>query len=293
MPLLVLSATRASADPACPARPAATAAAKKLAGQWWSKAVAHYDRGQNVEAIAAWQCAYKLAPHPLALYNIGRSAVLAGKVALAVKSYEEYLRLLPNASNKAEVEATLRGLRKRLPRRPPPDRRVVPPVRRVVPPVRRVVPPVRRVVPPARRAVPPVRQVTPPVRRRAVVIPDRPEDPKPAAKGRTLRIVGWSTLGLGVALAALAGGFGALTGDARGSVEYPIPGTYYSDVRGDEDRTRLFNALTWAMAGVSAAAVATGVALLVVGYRRDREKRVTVAPMVLRGGAAVTLGGTF
>ncbi len=277
LPLLCVGATPAGAAPVCPQRPAAAAAAKTLASKWWSKAVGHYDKGQNLEAIAAWQCAYKLAPHPLALYNIGRSAVLAGKVALAVKSYEEYLRLMPNAANKAEVEATLRGLRKRLPKRPPP-RRVAPPPRRVTPPPRRVTPPPRRVTPPPRRVV---------------VIPDKPEDPKPVDRGRTLRMVGWSTVGLGVALAGLAGAFGAMSSKAKGNVENAEPGTFYSAVSKDMDRAVLFNTLTWVFVGVGAAAVTTGVALLVLGYGRAKEKPVTVTPAILRGGAAVSIGGTF
>ena len=306
LPLLCLGGTRVGAAPACPKRPASKAVAKSLASKYWRKAVKHYDKGRNVQAIAAWQCAYHLAPHPLALYNIGRSAVLAGKVALAVKSYEEYLRLMPTAANRAEVEATLRGLRARLPRRVPPVRRVTPPVRRVTPPVRRVTPPVRRVTPPVRRVTPPVRRVTPPVRRvtppvrrvtppvgRAGVTPETPTDPAPAKPGRTLRIAGWSVLGVGVGAAILAGVMGGLTKRNKGWVEDAEPGTPYEEVKYDVQDAKLYNTLTWVFAGVGAAAMATGAALLVLGYKNRGEKAVTVTPTVLRGGAAVTFGGSF
>ncbi len=271
LPLLVLGAVSADAAPVCPKRPATQAEAKRIASQFWQQAVKHHAGGRNVEAIAAWQCAYALAPHPLALYNIGRSAVLSGQVALAVKSYEEYLRLMPKAANRAEVEASLRALRARLPRRVAPRR---------VAPRRRVAPPTRR------RAVAPVVRPRP-------ILPEQPSDPGSEKSGRALRIAGWSVLGVGIGVAVLSGVLGGLAQQAKRNVEDSEPGTLYSDLHSDAQRALRLDTLTWVFAGVGAAVVATGSVLLALGYKARREKRVTVTPTLLRGGAAVSLGGTF
>ena len=75
-----------------------------------------FDRGQQLylegrypDAITAFGEAQRLAPHPSALFNIGRCHENLGNVGQAIESYEEALRL-------TEDEAERRDLRKRLAR---------------------------------------------------------------------------------------------------------------------------------------------------------------------------------
>jgi hypothetical protein len=47
--------------------------------------------------MQAWRCSYTLMPHPLARYNIGKAADLAGQRAVALENLEAYLKAVPDA----------------------------------------------------------------------------------------------------------------------------------------------------------------------------------------------------
>lgn len=70
-----------------------------------------YDRGRFGEALAHFEQAYALSPHPKLLYNIGRSADSDGQVERALSAYSSYLEAFPTAENREFVEARLAKLR--------------------------------------------------------------------------------------------------------------------------------------------------------------------------------------
>jgi len=66
-----------------------------------------YDIGRFEEALTHYERAYALSPRPMLLFNIARAADADGQGARAIGAYSEYLRLIPDAENRAFVEARL------------------------------------------------------------------------------------------------------------------------------------------------------------------------------------------
>lgn len=256
----------AHAGGTCPARPADQNVAKRLASRWWRQAVEHFKAGRDIEAILAWRCAHRLVPHPLTLYNIGRAAERAGKVVLAIRSYEEYLKTLTSTASrvKAEVEAAIRRLKSRLP-----------------------------------ASEKPVTDV--PKQRRARPLP-RPEDEasehgkeiKRPRRSSALAIAGWTTIGTGVGFAVLAGVLGGMANREKRFVENADADTYWKpglDRRADAFER--YRTSAWVMASLGAASLITGTALVIVRYYRRKQERMTVNPVALPKGAGLCIDGRF
>ena len=77
----------------------------------------HYERGTTLfdlakylEAAKEFEAAYELKQNAAFLFNIGQAYRLAGKSELAIGFYKSYLRRLPTAANKPEVEARIAEL---------------------------------------------------------------------------------------------------------------------------------------------------------------------------------------
>lgn len=69
-----------------------------------------YDEGEYLKAIAEFKTADKLAPSGVNDYNIGLSHEKLGNRAEAVMFYRSYLTRVPDASNRASVEASIAKL---------------------------------------------------------------------------------------------------------------------------------------------------------------------------------------
>jgi hypothetical protein len=93
-----------------PASAGGTAEAKKhfLRGE------ALYKQGQYEGAIQEFQAAYATRPHPVVLYNLGQCYEKLGDAANALKSYQDYLRQMPDAPDHTRVETVIANLTKRL-----------------------------------------------------------------------------------------------------------------------------------------------------------------------------------
>jgi tetratricopeptide (TPR) repeat protein len=61
-------------------------------------------------AIAYWEEGFRNKPAPELLYNIGQAHRLAHRPDKALAFYQKYLRMSPNAANRAEVERTIAAL---------------------------------------------------------------------------------------------------------------------------------------------------------------------------------------
>jgi hypothetical protein len=109
VPLLVslclLSATaRADAEAIAKAKQRFTAAAQAYRD-------AHYK-----DAIDLFLEANRLDPHADLTYNVGQAYEKLGDVANALRSYREYLRIAPGATDRGTVETSIRNLETRLQR---------------------------------------------------------------------------------------------------------------------------------------------------------------------------------
>ncbi len=111
-------APKAAAKPAAKVAPKAepaaagdpTTRAKELF-QWAQKL---YKQARYVEAIAKFEEAYALKPHPVIYFNIGRCYEQIPDTAKALRAYRDYLRLSPDAPDRESVTDAIANLERRL-----------------------------------------------------------------------------------------------------------------------------------------------------------------------------------
>lgn len=71
-----------------------------------------YQLGRWAEAIAAFEAAYEQSGEPALLYNMAQCHRRAGQQPRAAELYAEYLRQVPDAPNRTEIEERIREGRK-------------------------------------------------------------------------------------------------------------------------------------------------------------------------------------
>src|SRR5690349_6934820 len=79
-----------------------------------------YNAGDYVTAIHEFKEAEKLRPSPILDYNIGLANEKLNKKRVAVKYYQRYLNMQPNARNRPEVEQRITALQAAIAAEPPP-----------------------------------------------------------------------------------------------------------------------------------------------------------------------------
>ena len=77
----------------------------------YGAAKAEYDAGQFDKALLHFQEAYAQSKRPQLLYNVGLAADRLRYNKTALEAFERYLRELPDAENKVEVENRINALR--------------------------------------------------------------------------------------------------------------------------------------------------------------------------------------
>jgi PEGA domain/Tetratricopeptide repeat len=118
--ILLLSAQPApattSAPPPAPAAkpPPAEAAATERAKALFTWAQRLYRQARYQEAIAKFEEAYALRPHPVIFFNIGKCWEQLGETPKAMRAYKDYLRLLPEAPDREIVADAIVNLERRL-----------------------------------------------------------------------------------------------------------------------------------------------------------------------------------
>jgi tetratricopeptide (TPR) repeat protein len=77
----------------------------------YSAGAAAFAAGRYDDALGYFQHAYELSHRPGLLYNVGQAADRARHDEVALRAFEEYLEVLPDAPNRTEIEGRIRVLR--------------------------------------------------------------------------------------------------------------------------------------------------------------------------------------
>jgi tetratricopeptide (TPR) repeat protein len=80
------------------------------ARQHFQKGSTLYDLGQFHDAAKEYEEAYKAHSDPALLFNIGQAYRFANEPAEAVRAYRSYLRRVPNAPHRVEIEGHITRL---------------------------------------------------------------------------------------------------------------------------------------------------------------------------------------
>jgi tetratricopeptide (TPR) repeat protein len=81
------------------------------AKELYQKATRHYELGEYDRAIEEYRRAYEISAAPALLFNLGQVYRLKKDPATALRFYENYLRLVPAADNRADVEGFIVEMR--------------------------------------------------------------------------------------------------------------------------------------------------------------------------------------
>jgi tetratricopeptide (TPR) repeat protein len=90
----------------------ANAEDKTASREHWERGTKFYDLGKFDDAIREFEAAYEAKSDPAFLYNLAQSHRLAGHNAEALRFYRTYLRYVPKAANRADIEDRIKELEK-------------------------------------------------------------------------------------------------------------------------------------------------------------------------------------
>lgn len=252
------------------------AEARERAADHYRRGMTHYNLGKFAEAIVEFEAAYKLSQEPDLLFNIAQAHRLGDEPKQALFFYDAYLRLRPNAANRADVEARIAEAKKLLE-----DEKSL----QTAPPHGAIEP----TTPPQKPAVttPEKPATSPSTPESAVAVPSPAIDTTPHRS--PLTIAGWATGAIGIAgvvtgtyfASRASSGWDKLT---QLSVERGTWSDHYAGVERDAQRSERLAA---GMIVVGAAAIATGGVLWYLGWRRDRPT-LAIVPTGVSAEASVS-----
>jgi len=109
--LTTLAASAAAHAAECPtSSPDRTEERRALAKEWFARAEAAENAGNDIEAVRAYTCSMKMVAHAFTAFNLGRVAEHSGDLELALRSYKAYLTLKADATDKETVQAKISDL---------------------------------------------------------------------------------------------------------------------------------------------------------------------------------------
>jgi tetratricopeptide (TPR) repeat protein len=108
---LIVAAPPAKPPPPPPAAEDADVKKARELFQWAQKL---YKQARYAEAIAKFEEAYTVRPHPVIIFNIGKCHEQLGDTPKALRAYRDYLRLSPDASDRETVTDAIANLERRL-----------------------------------------------------------------------------------------------------------------------------------------------------------------------------------
>jgi tetratricopeptide (TPR) repeat protein len=196
LPARLVAVVLALAVVAAPARAQPRKEARKAAEarELYTKAMRHYELGEYDPAIDNFKRAYELSQAPGLLFNLGQVYRLKKDWAQALRLYRSYVRLVPQAKNRADVESMIIEMQANVDE----EQRKATEAAAAAQQAQQV-----PVTPPAQPVSPPSAQEPAPV---VVVVPPPPPPPRPKhAKlkmwtGGILAVAGLGAIGAGIAL---------------------------------------------------------------------------------------------
>jgi len=234
-----------------------------------------YDLGRFDDAAREYEQAYEAKDDPALLFNIAQAYRFGKRYDKAILSYRSYLRRVPDAPNRGEVQAIVVELQRLVDEQKKTESK----------------PPTDTIQPAPAPPGSPTPAVTPPPPPAAAVTTAEPApsgNPAEARRGRRLKLIGIGVGAVGVAAlvsgAALWGVAGA-TADHVNNLTMP---TVFDPA--EESRFGTFQTTGIALVAVGGVALVTGVALVAVGVKKERANRVALVPAV---GHAVAAAGSF
>jgi tetratricopeptide (TPR) repeat protein len=265
-PLLVLLAlvvSTAHADPLIQAR------------EHYRRGNTLYDLRRYLEAAKAYESAFEIKDDPVLLFNIGQAYRFGGDYENAIASYKAYLRRVPQAPNRSEVEGRISELQKLHEERKRSETK---------PPTERLPPPETR--PPETK--PP--ETKPPEK---VVVEKPPEKPTPSNPhpGRAKIAAGAAVMGVGVAMIVVGGAFAALTQSEGDKITNAPAGSTFDYAV--EQRALTNRNVAIAGFAVGGAALVAGTVVLVLGTRERSRAHALLAPAIGSGMVGVVAQGRF
>jgi tetratricopeptide (TPR) repeat protein len=273
------------------------------AREHYQKGTSNYDLGRYPEAIKEFEAAYELKNDPALLYNLAQSYRLAGNSEQALHFYRTYLRYVPKAPNRAEIESRIAQLdqlvsQKNAPQTPP--NQTIPPSATTPPPAGAEPTSVSPYLTPPETPAPPTPAVPPPSEtpapgqawtQTAPAATATVTAPPPASDqvhhARTLKKIGWISAAAGGGLFLLGAIEGAQAVSAANQINNAgkAGGTYDPSV---QDRGKSAQAAEAVLMVLGALVAAGGGALYFYG-RNQEQVAVTAVASSNQFGAALSV----
>jgi tetratricopeptide (TPR) repeat protein len=280
---------------AAPARADDAATAR----EHYQRGTSYYDLGKYPEAIKEFEAAYEIKNDPALLYNLAQSNRLAGNSEQALHFYRTYLRYVPQAKNRAEIEDRIKQLDQLVAQKnanqttppsmvPPPGDNAAPPIQTTPPPPPSETPPVQMQPPPGAPPVVadaiPMNQPAPPM---LATMP-----PAPANNHHKMILAGEITAAAGAALFLIGAAYGAAAVGAANEVnnEAAMGKAFDPSV---QQRGKNYQSAETALMIVGGLATAAGAGLFFYGRHLAAHESATFTPMASSSGAGMSLRVIF
>ena len=251
------------------AQPAADDAKKADARSLYEEGLKHYNLGEYDAAIDAFKKAYAISSAPGLLFNIAQSYRLKKDYEQASNFYLTYLRLKPDAPNRADVEQRIDEMNKLLEEQKSMEKR----------------PPTGTVTPEGGTTKEPHVTVN--------INDSRKGTEGTSAGGQSMVTAGYATAGAGLALVVTGVVFGQMAKKAQQELNdlNTTGGTWTQEMQDKYDTGKRNNTIAVIAFIAGGAAVATGGTLWIMGTLRNSASHVAVAPT--KGGASVAFAWHF
>lgn len=286
------------------------------AREHFSQGTKLFNLGRFADAAVEYAEAYKLHDEPLLLYNVAQAQRLAGQTADALRSYKTFLRLVPKAQNRIEVQNKIAELEKLVAQTEKtqklrPDYPITPSGMKGTDKATRPEPEVARVEPkPEPKPEPKAKPEPKPEPVAADPTPERPPvvvaEPDPAPKvakqseskpapgrvkiiaGAAILVVGVGVIGGGVAmgLAAKAAGDDVTKAASAGQPFDPKK-------ESSGKQAQLIGGVLYGVGGACVAAGAVVLALGAIEGKKAASAHARLVPVMAPGYAGALLQGTF